>query len=115
ALLGDKPGTELSGGEWQKIALSRLFMRDADLLILDEPTASLDAEGEAEIYKFFMDIVGRETCIVISHRLAITKFVDKIAVLEKGHIVEYGSHKDLLSIEGRYARLFNLQSKQYAL
>jgi ATP-binding cassette, subfamily B, bacterial len=114
-LQGDAPGTELSGGEWQKIALARLFMRDAELLILDEPTASLDADAEFEIYRYFMDIINRETCIVISHRLAVSKFVDKIAVLENGRIVEYGTHKDLLSDNGRYARLFNLQSKQYAL
>lgn len=114
ALLGEFPGTEFSGGEWQKVALARLFMRDADLYILDEPTASLDAEAESEIYRTFIDLIQHKTCIVISHRLAISKYVDKIAVLDQGRIVEYGSHKDLVAAEGRYARLFSLQSQQYA-
>ena len=113
ALSEDGIGTELSGGEWQKIALARLFTRDAELLIFDEPTASLDAESESEIYRYLMKIINHQTCLVISHRLAITRFVDKIAVIENGEIIEYGNHLELIEADGKYAKLFNLQSKQY--
>lgn len=114
SLSQDSSGIELSGGEWQKIALARLFMRDSELFIFDEPTASLDAESESELHKYLLEVLRQKTCIVISHRLSITKYVDKIAVLDNGEIVEYGSHLELMRLKGKYAKLFELQSQQYA-
>jgi ATP-binding cassette subfamily B protein len=113
SLSQDSSGIELSGGEWQKIALARLFMRDSELFIFDEPTASLDAESESELHNYLLEVLRQKTCIVISHRLSITKHVDKIAVLDNGAIVEYGSHLELMRLKGKYAKLFDLQSKQY--
>lgn len=109
-----KDGKELSGGQWQKIALSRAFMRSkADILILDEPTAAIDAKAEAEIFSHFGDLTDNKISIIISHRFSTVRRADHIIVLEKGEIQEEGSHSELLENEGHYATLFRLQAQGY--
>jgi ATP-binding cassette subfamily B protein len=109
-----KGGQELSVGQWQKIALSRAFMRqDADILVLDEPTASMDAEAEAEVFQRFRDLADSRMGIVISHRFSTVRMADEIVVLESGAVVEQGTHAELIARNGRYARLFNLQAEGY--
>jgi len=107
-------GRELSGGQWQKIALSRAFMRsEADILVLDEPTAAMDAAAEATVFEHFRSLTRERIAILISHRFSTVRMADQIAVLEEGHIVEHGSHEELLRAGGRYARLFELQARGY--
>ena len=109
-----KDGQELSGGQWQKIALSRAFMRSkADILILDEPTAAIDARAEAEIFAHFGDLTNNRISIIISHRFSTVRMANHIIVLEKAEIMEQGSHQQLLDLDGQYATLFNLQAKGY--
>jgi ATP-binding cassette subfamily B protein len=109
-----KGGKELSGGQWQKIALARAFMRShADVLILDEPTAAIDAKAEADIFAHFRELTARRISIIISHRFSTVRIADHIIVLEKGAIVEEGSHAQLLERDGQYARLFRLQAQGY--
>ena len=109
-----KDGKELSGGQWQKIALSRAFMRNqADILILDEPTAAIDAKAEAEIFEHFRDLTANKISIIISHRFSTVRRADYIVVLEQGEILERGSHTELLHLDGQYATLFKLQAKGY--
>ena len=109
-----KDGKELSGGQWQKIALSRAFMRDkADILVLDEPTAAIDARAEAEIFSHFQDLTAKRIAIIISHRFSTVRMADHIIVLEKGKISERGSHAELIDNEGQYSVLFNLQAQGY--
>lgn len=106
-------GVELSGGEWQKVALARAYLREADVLILDEPTAALDARAEYEVFKRFADLTKGKTAILISHRFSTVRMADRILVLDKGQILEIGTHKELLAKDGRYAELFNLQAEGY--
>jgi ATP-binding cassette subfamily B protein len=107
-------GVELSGGQWQKIALSRGFMReDADILILDEPTAALDAEAESAVFERFRNLAHDRTSLLISHRFPTVRMADHIVVVEQGRIVEQGNHAQLLASGGRYAQLFALQAKGY--
>ncbi|MBT8146611.1 MAG: ABC transporter ATP-binding protein/permease, partial [Gammaproteobacteria bacterium] len=109
-----RAGSELSGGQWQKIALSRAFMRsEADVLILDEPTAAIDAKAEAEIFAHFRDLTANRISIIISHRFSTVRMADHIIVLDKAHIVEEGDHQSLLDAAGQYARLFKLQAAGY--
>ena len=109
-----KDGRELSGGQWQKIALSRAFMRSrADILVLDEPTAAMDAQAEAEVFEHFRQLAHARITILISHRFSTVRMADQIAVLERGHIVERGSHEELMQLNGRYAHLFTLQARGY--
>ena len=109
-----KDGKELSGGQWQKIALSRAFMRSkADILVLDEPTAAIDARAEAEIFSHFRDLTAKRIAIIISHRFSTVRMADHIIVLEKGKISERGSHAELIDNEGQYSVLFNLQAQGY--
>jgi ATP-binding cassette subfamily B protein len=109
-----KDGRELSGGQWQKIALSRAFMRhDADILVLDEPTAAMDAAAEAEVFEHFRSLMGKRIAIVISHRFSTVRMADQIVVLDEGHIVERGSHETLMHEDGIYAKLFTLQARGY--
>jgi ATP-binding cassette, subfamily B, bacterial len=107
-------GQELSVGQWQKIALSRAFMRErADVLVLDEPTASMDAEAEAAVFARFRSLAASRIAIVISHRFSTVRMADQIVVLEHGAVVERGSHDQLMALGGRYAHLFNLQAEGY--
>jgi ATP-binding cassette subfamily B protein/ATP-binding cassette subfamily C protein len=108
-------GHELSAGQWQKLAIARAFMREAEVLILDEPTASIDAEAEHELFERFRALAADRTAIVISHRFStIRTLADRIAVLHDGHVVELGTHAELLAQGGRYARLFQLQARGYS-
>ncbi|MBC6988264.1 ABC transporter ATP-binding protein [Hymenobacter sp. BT491] len=106
-------GVDLSGGEWQKIALGRAYMRDAQLLILDEPTAALDARAEHEVFQRFADLTKGKTAVLISHRFSTVRMADRILVIENGQFVEIGSHEALLAKGGRYAELFALQAAGY--
>ncbi len=106
-------GQELSVGEWQKVALSRAFMRDADVLVLDEPTASLDAEAEYEVFQRFGQLTEGKIAVLISHRFSTVRMADRIAVIESGRIAQVGSHDELLAQGGTYARLFNMQAEGY--
>jgi ATP-binding cassette subfamily B protein len=107
-------GRDLSGGEWQKIALSRAFMRtDADILVLDEPTAAMDAAAEATVFEHFRSLTKGRIAILISHRFSTVRMADQIVVLQEGRIVERGSHEELVRANGHYARLFELQARGY--
>jgi len=106
-------GHELSLGQWQKIALARAFMRDAEILVLDEPTASLDAETEYEIFRNFQELTDGKMAILISHRFSTVRMADRIVVIQGGRIAEIGSHDRLLRKEGIYAHLFGLQAEGY--
>ena len=108
-----RQGVELSGGEWQKIALARAYMRDAQLLILDEPTAALDARAEYEVFQRFAELTKGRTAVLISHRFSTVRMADRILVLEKGELLEIGSHEELLERGGKYAELFHLQAAGY--
>jgi ATP-binding cassette subfamily B protein len=115
AMLGNrfKTGEELSGGQWQKVALARIFVRDCPILILDEPTSALDPDAEEEVLARFRQLAQGRTTILISHRLSAVKDVDTIYVLEQGRIAESGAHAELMRRGGVYARLFELQAKNY--
>jgi ATP-binding cassette, subfamily B, bacterial len=106
-------GSDLSGGEWQKIAIARAYMREADVLILDEPTAALDARAEYEVFQRFRDLSRGKTAILISHRFSTVRMADRILVLENGRVAEVGAHEDLVASGGRYAELFELQASGY--
>lgn len=106
-------GHELSGGQWQKMALGRAFMRDSEVLILDEPTAALDAEREYEIFQRFRELTQGKIALLISHRFSTVRMADRIAVLENGQLTELGSHAELLARNGTYARLFLMQAEGY--
>jgi ATP-binding cassette, subfamily B, bacterial len=109
-----KGGQELSGGQWQKIALSRAFMRSqADILVLDEPTAAMDAEAEMSIFNHFRSLTKDQMVVLISHRFSTVRMADKIIVMADGKIIEQGSHEQLLAADGRYAHLFSLQAAGY--
>jgi len=109
-----KGGQELSGGQWQKIALSRAFMRTgADILVLDEPTAAMDAEAEVRIFDHFRTITQNQMVVLISHRFSTVRMADKIVVMADGELLEQGTHEELLKLGGRYARLFSIQAAGY--
>jgi ATP-binding cassette, subfamily B, bacterial len=109
-----KQGRELSGGQWQKIALARAFMRSgADILVLDEPTAAMDAAAEATIFEHFRSLTRNRIAILISHRFSTVRMADQIVVIEGGRIIERGSHAQLMALDGHYARLFSLQARGY--
>jgi ATP-binding cassette subfamily B protein/ATP-binding cassette subfamily C protein len=107
-------GQELSGGQWQKIALSRAYMRrNADLLILDEPTAALDAGAEAAVFDHFREYAKGRMTLLISHRFSSVRNADHIVVLDQGRVLERGDHASLVAAGGRYAQLFDLQARGY--
>ncbi|WP_221394381.1 ABC transporter ATP-binding protein [Dyadobacter sp. NIV53] len=108
-----KDGTELSGGQWQKIALARAYMRNAQLIVLDEPTSALDARAEHEVFKRFTGLIEGKMAVLISHRFSTVRMADRILFLEKGRLIEYGSHNELLDYDGKYAELFQLQAQGY--
>jgi ATP-binding cassette subfamily B protein len=106
-------GVDLSTGQWQKIALARAYMRDAQILILDEPTASLDARAEYEVYQRFVDLTEGKMAVLISHRFSTVRMADRILVLEQGRLIEEGSHQQLVGRGGKYAELFEMQAAGY--
>lgn len=106
-------GHQLSGGQWQKMALSRAFMRRAPVVVLDEPTAAIDAEAEAEIFTRLKEIARGATSLVIAHRFSTVRMADHIVVVENGKVIEHGVHQDLVRADGVYARLFRLQASGY--
>jgi ATP-binding cassette subfamily B protein len=106
-------GVDLSGGEWQKVALARAYMRDAQLLILDEPTAALDARAEYEVFLRFAELIGGRMAILISHRFSTVRMADRIIVLQNGTITEQGTHEELARAGGLYAELFDMQASGY--
>jgi ATP-binding cassette subfamily B protein len=107
-------GQELSGGQWQRIALARAFMRTgAEILVLDEPTAAMDAEVEADVFEHFRALTAGRIAVLISHRFSTVRYADQIVVLDEGRVVEQGSHEELMALAGRYAHLFNLQARAY--
>ncbi len=106
-------GVDLSGGEWQKLALARAYLRDAQLLILDEPTAALDARSELEVFERFAELTQGKMALLISHRFSTVRMADRIVVLEAGRLVEEGSHSQLITLGGRYAEMFEMQAASY--
>ena len=109
-------GTELSGGQWQKLALARAFVRqEAQILLLDEPTAALDPRSECDFYLRFVELAEGKTTILITHRLASVRMADRILVLKDGHLIEDGTHQELLQLGGEYTALWNMQVEQYGI
>ena len=106
-------GVDLSGGEWQKLALARAYLRDAQLLILDEPTAALDARSELEVFERFAELTQGKMALLISHRFSTVRMADRIVVLEGGRLVEEGNHTQLIALGGRYAAMFEMQAASY--
>jgi ATP-binding cassette subfamily B protein len=106
-------GTDLSGGQWQRIALARLFFRDAPFVILDEPTAALDAKAEHALFASIRDLLAGRSVLLISHRFSSVREADRIYVLEQGAVVEHGTHEELMELDGRYAEMFTLQAAAY--
>jgi ATP-binding cassette subfamily B protein len=106
-------GLDLSGGEWQRMALARAYLRDAQILVLDEPTAALDARSEHEVFERFAELTEGKMALLISHRFSTVKMADRILVLEDGRVAEQGSHGSLLALGGRYASMFELQAASY--
>jgi ATP-binding cassette subfamily B protein len=106
-------GVDLSGGEWQKMALARAYLRDAQVLVLDEPTAALDARSEHEVFERFAELTKGKMSLLISHRFSTVRMADRILVLENGRIAEQGKHDDLVRESGRYAQMFELQAASY--
>jgi ABC-type multidrug transport system fused ATPase/permease subunit len=108
-------GNNLSGGQWQKVAITRAAFRDnARIMVLDEPTAALDPIAEADLYRNFADLTGDRTTILISHRLGITRIVDRILVFDDGRIVEDGTHTELMDHDGVYAKMYRAQAQWYS-
>jgi ABC-type multidrug transport system fused ATPase/permease subunit len=114
---GYEGGTDLSGGQWQRVALARALAAvrmGAGVVLLDEPTAQLDVRGEAEIFERLLDATRHCTTILVSHRFSTVRHVDRICVLEKGRVVELGSHDELMKLNGRYRTMFELQAQRFA-
>ena len=108
-----KEGVDLSGGQWQKIAIARAYMRDAQVMILDEPTAALDARAEYQVFERFKDLGEGKTALLISHRFSSVRMADRILVLADGKVEASGTHEQLMAQGGRYSELFELQAQGY--
>ena len=108
-----KQGVDLSGGQWQKIAIARAWMRNAQVMILDEPTAALDARSEFDVFQRFRELADNRTAVLISHRFSSVRMADRILVLADGRIEASGTHEQLMAQGGRYAELFELQAAGY--
>ena len=108
-----KNGVELSGGEWQKVAIARAYMREAEVLILDEPTAALDARAEFEVFQRFKELSKGKTAVLISHRFSSVRMADRIFVLADGKVEAAGTHEELVAQPGLYSELFELQAAGY--
>jgi ATP-binding cassette subfamily B protein len=106
-------GVELSIGEWQKVALARAFLRNAQLIILDEPTSSMSPQAENEVFQAFRKLLNGRSAVLISHRFSTVRMADLICVLEGGRIVESGSHEELIQLGGQYAHLYEIQAQYY--
>ena len=114
-MIAERPAhvVERSGGEWQKIAIARAYLRDAQVLILDEPTAARDARSEYEVFQRFKELSSGKTAVLISHRFSSVRMADRILVLEGGRVEAQGTHEELLAEDGRHRELFELQAKGY--
>ncbi len=106
-------GTELSVGQWQRVALDRAFLRSSGILVLDEPTSAMDARAEYEVFQRLHELARGRTAIIISHRLWTVRMVDRIVVLHEGRLVENGAHDELIAAGGLYARMYNLQADRF--
>ena len=106
-------GTDLSGGQWQKIAIARAYYRNRDFIILDEPTSNLDPLAEAEVFKKYIAITEGRTVIMVTHRISVASLADRIVVFKDGEIVEDGTHDELLANNSEYARLYTAQAQWY--
>ncbi len=113
ALGKDIGGTDLSGGQWQKLAIARAYYRDRNLIVLDEPTSNLDPIAEAEVFRKYLAMTRGRTVIMVTHRISIAALADRIVVFKDGIIAEDGTHEDLLSRNGEYARLYSAQAEWY--
>jgi len=110
----DFGGIDLSGGQWQRLAIARGLYRDHDMIILDEPTAAIDPLEEADIYRKFAEISAGRTAFIVTHRLGSAQIADRIIVMDGGHIVDMGTHEELMQREGRYREMYHAQAKWYA-
>ena len=111
----DNNGVELSGGQWQKLAISRAFFKDSQFIILDEPSSALDPIAEDKLFDSIIKLSKGKTSVIVSHRLSNIILSNKIIVLESGKVVEQGTHHELMELNGKYAYLYNLQSSKYAI
>ena len=109
----EEDGIELSGGQWQKLSVARAFYKNSEILILDEPTAALDAIAEQEVFNRFSELSRNKTTVFVSHRLSSATTADKIIVLDGGTVAEVGTHHELMERGGKYCRLFSTQAKRY--
>ena len=107
-------GVDLSGGQWQRIAIARGFFRKHQLIVLDEPTAAIDPMEESRIYDRFAKMVERKTAIIVTHRLGSVRLADRVFVMKDGRLAEEGTHEELMELNGEYARLYRMQEKWYA-
>ena len=109
----DEDGQDISAGQWQRLASARAYFREASILVLDEPTAALDAKAEVEVYKRFRDMSEGKTVLLISHRLGSARLADRIVFLQDGRITEQGTHDELMAMKGSYAELYSIQADWY--